>query len=85
MRKPLAEIEEIERYLDGKMPVEDKLVFQARTIISDDLKKNVSLQRKAYKIIRCFARDSQRTKLESIYNDLTKDNHFKSQVETIFR
>ncbi|HXS36293.1 MAG TPA: hypothetical protein VN721_06300 [Flavipsychrobacter sp.] len=85
MRKPLVEIEEIERYLEGNMPVKDKLVFQARAIISDDLQGKISLQQRVYKIIRHFARDNQRVRLESIYSNLIKDDHFKSQIETIFR
>lgn len=85
MRSTLLEVQQIDQYLLGKMPAEGSALFQARMIISSELKDNVRKQRIVHSIIKWFGREEQRRRLETIYSHLTTDISFKSEIEKIFK
>ena len=85
MRKQLLEIQEAERYLLHEMSMADRLVFQARMIISPELREHVKQQKKTLQIIKQLAREQKRAELEGIYTKLMADKHFAAQLRNIFK
>jgi len=84
MRKPLLEIQEIDRYLFQQMTRTDRLVFQARMILQPELKEKVRLQRKAHAFLRWCSRKDRKDELESIYTRLMNDTAFNNTINSIF-
>lgn len=85
MRSTLLEAQQIDEYLLGKMPAEERALFQARTIVSSELSDKVRKQHIVHSIIKWFGREEQRKKLEAIYNQLATDISFRSEIEKIFK
>jgi len=52
MRTSLNDIKTIEAYLDGTLTVSERLFFEARLLVSKELRKNVALQREVNTIVR---------------------------------
>ena len=67
------EIEEIEKYLLGKFRGEEKLLFEARMLLSRSLRKNVFYQNMAYRFIRFFYRRKLKREIESFHQNLFSD------------
>lgn len=85
MRSTLLEVQQIDEYLLDKMSAEERALFQARTIISSELRDKVRKQSVVHSIIKWFGREEQRRRLENFYNQLTADISFKSEIEKIFK
>lgn len=84
MRKPLLEIQEIEHYLLKKMPPQEKAAFEARMLVSPELREAVEEQRQALRLVRLAARDLQRERLSAIYDKLAQDVSFTQTIHAIF-
>ena len=84
MRKSLHEIREIDQYIQKKMLGADRLVFQAKVLLSPSLAEDVRNQSRVYQCIKWFARERKSEQLQSIYNNLTEDKNFKNEIERIF-
>ena len=67
MRKQLAEVKEIEQFLLQKMPAASRLVFQARMLVTPQLRERVRGQQKALQLVQWLARQEQREKLDGLY------------------
>ena len=52
MRKQLAEVKEIEQFLLQKMPAASRLVFQARMLVTPQLRERVRGQQKALQLVQ---------------------------------
>lgn len=85
MRKQLHEVQEIDKYLLHEMTAAERLVFQARMLVAPGLGKQVGYQRRAYQIIRWFARNEKRKKLEAVCERLMKDEKFNLELTSIFK
>ncbi|MGN6567181.1 MAG: hypothetical protein ACTHJ0_04475 [Flavipsychrobacter sp.] len=85
MRSTLLEAQQIDEYLLGKLPAEERGLFEARMIINTELKDKVRKQGIAHSIIKWFGREEQRRKFEILYNQLTADISFRSEIEKIFK
>mgnify|MGYP001597844962 CR=1 FL=1 len=85
MRKQLAEIKEIERYLLQEMPAASRLVFQARMLVTPALRHEVRCQQKAMQLVQWLARQEQRKKLEAVFQGLMKEDTFHHSITAIFR
>ncbi|MFT3826665.1 MAG: hypothetical protein QM731_22275 [Chitinophagaceae bacterium] len=84
MRMLLHETAEIDRYLLHKMSVADRLVFHARMLIDTELQEKVRYQRKAHQLIRWWARNAERKKLDDLHHQLMKDEQFANRIKKIF-
>lgn len=85
MRKPLDEIAEIEQYLQGKLPPADRLVFEAKVILTPSINRNIQQQRTIYKLVRWFGRNSKRRQLEALHEQLMQDPAFRQRITSIFK
>ncbi len=52
MRTSLNDIKVIEAYLDGTLTVSDRLLFDAKLLVSKELRRNVALQREVNIIVK---------------------------------
>ena len=62
MRTSLNEIRLIEQYLDNRLTVPDRLLFEARVLTSPTLRLNVWLQRKLLQLVGLYHREKIRNK-----------------------
>ena len=73
MRTSLNEIKEIDAYLHGKLSISDRLVFEARMLLSKALRQNVTHQQKVYAVIRYHHHIIVRQRLQKIHRRLFHD------------
>ncbi|WP_143308681.1 hypothetical protein [Chitinophaga vietnamensis] len=85
MRKQLAETQEIDRYLLQQLAGPDRLVFQARSILSPALQEKTFFQEKVHRLIRWFSRNEKRKELESLHQQLMQDETFRQSINSIFQ
>ena len=85
MRKQLAEVKEIEQFLLQKMPAASRLVFQARMLVTPQLRESVRGQQKALQLVQWLARQEQREKLDTVFQRLMKEDTFHHSITTIFK
>ena len=84
MRRSLHEVQEIDRYINKELNSGQRILFQAKMILSPGLRIMVADQQKVYMVITRFARNEQRKKLENIYNQLMQEPAFNKEVTSIF-
>jgi hypothetical protein len=84
MRNQLNEVALIERYLFRQLSEDENRAFEARVMLDEALAEKVEAQRSAYRLIRGFARRSERHRLEEIYRQLLEETAFAQQIKTIF-
>ncbi len=85
MRKELLDIQEVDRYLLRGLTTADRLVFQARMLLSPDLRRKVKLQEKTHQLVRWYGRDLQREQLSAIHSQLMAEENFSQQITSIFK
>jgi hypothetical protein len=83
MKTSLNEIEQIEKYLSGKMATEDGLVMEAGLILNPVLRQNIGLQRKLLRLIRTFGRGYTRNEVKQIQKTLFSDPQKKTFQATV--
>ena len=88
MRTSLNEIQTIEAYLHGTLSTSDHLVFEARMLISKELRKNVMLQKKVYELIRHHQRLMIKNEFRQIHARLfhaQENSAIKDQILNFFK
>lgn len=60
----------IDDYLMGKLTSEDSLLFESRRILDPVLNLKVSLQKKAHRFVKLYARKKLKAELEQIHEKL---------------
>lgn len=80
MRTALLELRDIERYLLRSMSTGERLVFQARMIVSEELRENVRLQKKTLRLLRLVGREALRDQLDALHEQLMQDPGFAQRV-----
>lgn len=85
MRKLLAETQEIDQYLLHEMPPAERLVFQARLLITPALREKVRYQRKALQLVRWLAREQKRQELDSLLDQVMQEPSFRHSITSIFK
>jgi hypothetical protein len=87
MTTSLNEIKQVEDFLHGKLKPEESLFFRAKLLINPVLRKNVSMQKKTYSLIRLYGRRKLKLEIafvqEKIFNDPGKES-YKKKIEKIF-
>jgi hypothetical protein len=84
MRSELTEISLIDRYLFRQLNDEDRKTFEASLLVDETLADSVEAQRKAHRLVRLYARNKERSRLETIYHRLLREPAFLHQLKTIF-
>lgn len=85
MRKSLDEIATIEKYLTGNMSPADRLVFQAKAILTPSINRKIQQQRTIYKLVRWFGRNAKRRQLEALHDQLMQDAAFRKPITSLFK
>ena len=88
MRTSLNEIKEIEAYLNDTLTARQRLVFEARMIISRTLSRNVMFQKKVNAIVQYHFRNGLKEKFNSFHDQLFEQPSnaaFKAQVMELFK
>lgn len=78
---------EIESFLKGDMPPQDKLLFRARLLIDPFLRIDTAVQKTTYTVVKAFGRRRTRRLLEKTFDDITRDpakDHFMNEIKNLF-
>lgn len=81
------ETETIEKYLLGKLPVGDRLLFKAKLMLDPVLRVNLLLQQKTYALVRLYGRRKMKEELEQVHQRLFRDpakKEFQQEINNIF-
>lgn len=84
MRKSLLELQEIDRYLLREMPAGERLLFQARVLVSPGLEEKVKGQRRLHQLIVGLGREDRRTVLDALHRELMREPVFRNRIASIF-
>ena len=71
MRTSLNNIKAIDDYLLGNLPAGDALVFEANSLLNNELANNIEHQQKTYTIIRQYGRQQIKAEIIAVQNSLT--------------
>lgn len=78
MRTSLIETERMEAHLLRRCEPGDSLVFEAKMLLDPELKDKVLWQQKAYHIVKLYGRDQLKQEIESVHQQLFKDEQHQS-------
>jgi len=87
MRTSLDELVEIEKYLFKKFSCADKLLFEAKLLLDEDLRKNVLLQEKIYLLLSLFYRKELKKQAGEVFDAMMnnpKKPEFRNKITGIF-
>jgi hypothetical protein len=87
MRTSLSDIKAIEEYLNGTLPIQDRLLFEARLLLSKELRKNVALQREVYRLLAHHHHLKIKEEFQRTHKRLVSDTtnaDFLNELRTIF-
>ncbi|HTI58266.1 hypothetical protein [Mucilaginibacter sp.] len=85
MRTSLIETEQIEAHLLQLSDTGNALVFEAKMLLDPELTDNVLWQQKAYHIVKLYGRDQLKREIESVHQQLFKDEQHQSFRQKIMR
>jgi len=83
MRTSLNNIKAIDDYLLGNLPPGDALVFEANSLLNNELANNIQHQQKAYTIIRQYGRQQIRAEIIAVQNILTTSSQHSGFMQRI--
>jgi hypothetical protein len=88
MRTSLNNIKTIEDYLLGNIAPGDTLLFEAKMLLSGDLREDVQHQQSTYSIIRQYGRESIKAEIKAVQQTLaTAPQHqgFMQRIVNLFK
>lgn len=88
MRTSLNEIMLIEKYLKKELPVEEKLIFEARMLTNPSLRINVWLQQRIIGLVRIYHRKKIRQKAAEYHQRYFHDPQryeYRKQITDLFK
>lgn len=80
MRTSYNNTHQIEEFLLGQMLVADRLLFEARMLLSPALRRDVYFQKKAYLLVKMYHRQKVKEELETLHRQL-----FSNPAERTFQ
>jgi hypothetical protein len=87
MRTSLNNIKETEDFLSGALQAEETLLFKVRLLLDPALRVNVSIQQKAYSLIRLYGRKKLKAEIESVHENIFNDpTHakYRREIDQLF-
>jgi hypothetical protein len=84
----MSELHLIENYLLGELNPADKLLMEARLLISDELKNNMHWQQRVYQLIKLYGRNDLRIDIDAAHTQLFSEKRFESfriKISRIFK
>jgi hypothetical protein len=88
MRTSLNKIRTIEEFLNGSMPVDERLLFEAQQVVDRSLAEEVLAQQQTYQLVTAYSRAALRQELESFHHTLMNDpakKGFRDLIRSIFQ
>lgn len=83
MKTSLNELQDIETYLLNEMKPDERLLFEARMLLQDELRKNTAWQKQAYQFIQRYSRKKLKAEIEAVHQQLFKKPEHQSFREYI--
>lgn len=80
----MLELQEIDRYLLREMPAGERLLFQARVLVSPGLGERVEEQHRLHQLIVRLGREDRRTALDELHRELMREPVFRNRIASIF-
>jgi hypothetical protein len=84
MRSELIEISLIDQYLFRQLNDDERKTFETSLLVDEALADKVDAQRTAHRLVRQYARNKERGRLEDIYQRLLREPAFIHRLKTIF-
>lgn len=84
MRKSLADIQEIDRYLLQETDAADRFLFQVRMVLDASLRRRVAEQRRIHQLLKTLGREARRRELMALHEQLLQDTTFQQELRSIF-
>lgn len=88
MRTSLNEIAQIESWVTGRLQPSEKLLFEARLLVSPALRDQLKLQQAIHQVVRLFARKQLKQELRAVQNNMFRQagkSAFQQEVNQIFK
>jgi anti-sigma factor RsiW len=88
MRTSLNDIAHTEKYLQGRLSPEERLVFEARLLTSPLLRWNVSTQQKVYTLLKLYHRKKMKQQVKTVQDKLFHDAQhaeWKKEILQLFK
>lgn len=82
------ELQQLERYIQGTLETEERLLLEAQLILNAGLQDKLHWQKKTYALIGLYGRKKLRTEIEQVQNRLftaEKFKDFQKKIKTIFQ
>ena len=87
MRISLNNIAQAEQHLLKKPAPANSLLFEAKMLINDELKNNVTAQQQVYSLVKQYGRKQLKAEIEAVHQQLfTQPEHltFRQKIARIF-
>lgn len=86
MRTFSTELVKTEKYLTGKLAVQDRLLFEARLLLDDNLRTNTLLHRILHRMVLLYVRKKMRAEAEAVHERLCNrtGNHSFKEIRKLF-
>ncbi|UEG53604.1 hypothetical protein LLH06_01280 [Mucilaginibacter daejeonensis] len=85
MRTSVTDTRQIDHYLLGQMPAEDRLIFEAHTIIRPELNEALQWQATVHELIRLRGQRALRNEIRSVEQKLFEQPQHQSFRQRIMR
>lgn len=88
MRTSLNDIAHTEKYLQGKLPPEEKLLFKARLLTSPLLRWNAAAQQKVYIVLKLYHRRKIKEQAQTVQQKLFQETQhvaWREQITQLFK
>lgn len=88
MRTSLAELQQLDDYVQGTAQPQDALLFQAKLIINPALQQDVCLHKQTLTVVNAYGRKQLRAVISDVHHQLfTQPKHqsFRQKILSIFK
>ena len=85
MRKQLEEIRLLDQYILHKLSAEDKLLLDAKMILSPLLRKNCQQQFQLHQLVLQHGREQLRNKINQLHSRLMRNVDFSNEIHSFFK
>lgn len=85
MKTSYSDIQETEKYLHGDLAPQAALLFEAKLLLSEDLRMNTFLQRMVYRLVTLYHRRILRSEVEAIHQRYMNDPDNRSYADSVIK
>jgi hypothetical protein len=88
MKISLDDTRHIERYLNGELSKEEKILFEAQLILSHHFKLHVGLLKQIHSLIKLYGRKKMKVEIGKIHHKLFQNPEhviFQQRIQQLFK